>query len=449
MPKTLIHNATIINEGKSFIGFVLIENEFISDVNAGTPPENYFTDANVINANRNLLFPGVIDTHVHFREPGLTEKACIATESKAALAGGVTSFVDMPNTIPTTNSIALWEEKMEIAKKDSYINYNFFISPNSSNIKEINDFDASKICGVKMFLGNSTGNLKEENSNFIEEAFKNIKLPIVAHCEDDEIIAKNTEAAKEKYGNDFPADIHAIIRNEEACYKSSEYAVNLAKKYGTRLHIAHISTEKELKLLDNSIPLSQKKITAEVCPHHLHFSSDDYAKLGNKLKVNPAVKSLRHKNALLKGLVNNEIDIIATDHAPHLLESKLKPYFESPSGMPMIQHSLQLMMNFVNDEKMSIEMLVDKMCHAPAICFNIKNRGFIKKGYFADLVIFNKNKKEIVKKENILYKCKWSAIEGLELSGCVEKTFVNGMLAFDNGNFAEQKHAMPLTFNRN
>jgi dihydroorotase len=442
----LIRNAKILNEGQQYTGYVLISGQFIEAVGKGDmePPAG----CTVINATGLLLLPGVIDCHVHFREPGVTHKADLATESRAAVAGGVTSFFEMPNTQPQTVTLELLEQKMALAAEKSLANYSFFLGASNDNINEIVNADSKTICGVKVFFGASTGNMLVDKIGALEEIFKRSPIPVAAHCEDESIIRKNSEAMRLKYGEDVPIEMHPVIRSSEACFRSSELAVSLARKYNTRLHITHLSTAAELELLDNTIPLAEKRITAEVCTHYLWFCDEDYARLGTKLKVNPAIKSASDKTALLQGLLDNRIDIISTDHAPHLAEEKANTYFKAPSGTPLVQHSLPAMLQMAKEGEIQLTALVEKMCHAPAICYNIEKRGFIREGYYADLVLVNPDKQFTVTKDNILYKCGWSVFEGTIFGSRVEKTFVNGNLVFDNGKMNDAVKGMRLTFDR-
>jgi dihydroorotase len=442
----LIHNATIVNEGRPFAGYVLIRGQRILAVGEGDVEAD--STCEVVDANGMLLLPGIIDCHVHFREPGVTHKGDISTESRAAVAGGVTSFFEMPNTQPQTVTLALLEQKMAIAAEKSVANYSFFLGASNDNIAEIVNADPRSVCGVKVFFGASTGNMLVDKITSLEEIFKKSPIPVAAHCEDETIIRANSEAMKLKYGEDVPIEMHPVIRNSEACYRSSELAVNLARKHNTRLHITHLSTAAELSLLENNIPLSEKRITAEVCTHYLWFCDQDYARLGTKLKVNPAIKSANDQEALLQGLIKNKIDIISTDHAPHLADEKANTYFKAPSGTPLVQHSLPAMLQMVKQGKMAITTLVEKMCHAPAICYNIEKRGFIRPGYFADLVLVNTENPFTVEKENILYKCNWSVFEGTTFDAQVEKTYVNGHLVFDKGKIDDTKKGLRITFDR-
>jgi len=442
----LIRNATIVNEGREFIGFVRISGQKIVSVGEGDiEPDN---NCETIDARGLLLLPGIIDCHVHFREPGVTHKADLASETRAAVAGGVTSFFEMPNTQPQTITLDLLEQKMALAAEKSLANYSFFLGASNDNINEIVNADPQKVCGVKVFFGASTGNMLVDKMDALIEIFKRSPIPVAAHCEDEAIIRANSEAMKAKYGDAVPVEMHPVIRNVEACFRSSELAVTLARKYNTRLHITHLSTEAELSLFDNALPLDKKRITTEACTHYLWFCDEDYATLGTKLKVNPAIKSSADRAALLNGLLENKVDIITTDHAPHLAEEKEATYFKAPSGTPLVQHSLPAMMQMVKQGKISLTALVEKMCHAPAQCYNIENRGFIRPGYFADLVLVNPDRKFTVKKDNILYKCGWSVFEGITFDAQIEKTFVNGHLAFDNGLIDDTEKGQRLTFNR-
>ena len=443
----LIRNATIVNEGRQFYGYVLFGDELIKAVGEGDIAPA--ADCEVVDASGLLLLPGIIDCHVHFREPGITHKADLSTESRAAVAGGVTSFFEMPNTQPQTVTLQLLEQKMALAAQKSLANYSFFLGASNSNINEIVNADPHTVCGVKVFFGASTGNMLVDNIKTLEEIFRLSPVPVAAHCEDEAIIRANTEAMRLKYGENVPVEMHPLIRNSESCFLSGELAVTLARKYNTRLHITHLSTAAELSLLDNTIPLPQKRITAEVCAHYLWFCDEDYARLGTKLKVNPAIKSSSDKIALMKGLLDNKVDIISTDHAPHLAEEKANTYFKAPSGTPLVQHSLPAMLQMVKQGKIDLVTMVEKMCHAPAICYNIEKRGFIRPGYFADLVLVNPDHQFTVTKENILYKCGWSVFEGTTFDASVEKTFVNGHLAFDKGIINDKLKGLRLTFDRN
>lgn len=446
MPGVLIRNATIVNEGKTFRGDILIENGIITHIGSGitSHPDN----CRIIDAEGKYLLPGVIDTHVHFREPGLVYKADIYTESRAAVAGGVTSFMDMPNTFPPVLTQELLEEKYTIASKKSIANYSFYMGSSNNNYEEVIKTNPATVCGVKIYLGSSTGNMLVDNPESIEKLFGIKNLLIAVHCEEESIIKENAKKIREQYGENPPASSHPIIRNEECCYYSSHHAVDLAKKLGTRLHIVHVSTAKETSLLDNTIPLEQKQITAEVCPHHLWFSDKDYASKGNMIKWNPAIKSEQDKQGLLQALLENKIDTIATDHAPHTHDEKEQAYFSCPSGGPMVQHSLMLMLELHHRREISIEQIVEKMCHAPATCFRIQKRGFIREGYWADLVMVDLSSPWKVEKSNILYKCQWSPLEGETLHAKVTHTFVNGNLAYIHGSFNETTVGQRILFDK-
>ena len=442
--RVLIKNSIIINEGKSFKSDLLIEGLYIKKI---AKKINEIADK-TINAEGMLLIPGVIDDQVHFREPGLTHKADIYTESKAAIAGGITSFMEMPNTKPQVLTQKLLEDKFEIASKNSIANYSFFMGASNDNIEEVLKTNPKEVAAIKIFMGSSTGNMLVDNITTLEKIFSECKMLIAVHCEDENIIQYNLNKAKEKYGNKIPISMHPEIRSVEACYSSSSMAVKMAKKHNTRLHVFHISTEKELELFDNKIPLNEKLITSEVCIHHLYFHKEDYNKYGSLIKWNPAIKEKSDKDALLKGLLNDKLDVIATDHAPHTLDEKNKNYLEAPSGGPLVQHALPAMLELVNKEKINYEKVVEKMCHNPAICFQIEKRGFIKEGFYADLVLINPDHSWKVQKSNILYKCKWSPFEGKKFSHSISHTFVNGNLVYKKGVFNEEKKGMRLKFIR-
>ncbi len=442
----LIRNAFVVNEGKTVKEDILIENGLISEI---APVINsYPANTQIIEAGGKHLLPGVIDTHVHFREPGLVYKADIYTESKAAVAGGVTSFMDMPNTFPPVLTQDLLEEKYTIASEKSLANYSFYMGTSNDNFDEVIKTNKKNVCGVKIYLGSSTGNMLVDNPASIEKLFKNSNLLIAVHCEEESIIKANAQRIKNEYGDNPPPSIHPVIRNEECCYVSSSHAVELAKKMGTRLHIVHVSTAKETGLFDNSVPLEEKKITAEVCPHHLWFSNKDYAEKGNLIKWNPAIKTEQDKTGLLQALLSNKIDTIATDHAPHTHDEKEQAYFSCPSGGPMVQHSLAVMLELSKLGKLPIERVVEKMCHAPATCFHVQKRGFIRKGYWADLVLVDLDLPWKVEKNNILYKCQWSPLEGETFHSKVTHTFVNGNLVYENGTFSEGVKGQRILFNR-
>lgn len=442
----LIQNATIINEGKSTKGSVLIEGEIIKAVYTNNEiPSEILNRATVINAEGLWLIPGVIDDQVHFRDPGLTHKGDLASESKAAIAGGVTSFMEMPNTKPQTTSIEALDAKFEVASQKSYANYSFYLGATNDNLAELRKIDKKNTCGVKIFMGSSTGNMLVDKRKALEGIFAEIDMIITTHCEEEEIIQKNIAYYKNLLGDDIPVKYHPLIRSAEACYQSSAKAVELADKYGARLHILHLSTEREISLFDIK-PLAEKKITGEVCVHHFWFSDEDYEKYGNRIKWNPAVKTKQDRDALLQGLLKGKLDVVATDHAPHLLEEKVGGCLQAASGGPLVQHSLQMMLELSKQGKISKEEVVDKMCHAPATLFRVNKRGYIREGYFADLVLVNPNKDYTITQDNILYKCKWSPLENETVSTSIEKTFLNGQIAFENGQVNEVR-GQALTFN--
>lgn len=437
----VIKQATLINEGQRYVADVWVKNGRIEKIanEINTPSE-----AQEINAEGLWLLPGVIDDQVHFREPGLTHKANIASESKAAVAGGVTSFMEMPNTNPTATTQERLEEKYQIAAQSSVANYSFFMGVANNNIEEVLATNKKKneVCGIKIFMGSSTGDMLVDNEHTLNTIFRETELLIATHCEDEAIIKAN----KAKYTNADHARYHPVIRDVAACYASSSLAVSLAQKYNTRLHILHITTAEELKLFRNDIPLAEKKITNEVCVHHLHFTADDYENLGNLIQCNPAIKAKENKTALWEGLLNDTLDIIATDHAPHTWEEKQAPYGQAPSGLPLVQHSLPLMLQYVKEGKITIEKVVEKMCHAPAVCFQIRERGFIREGYYADLVLVNPNQQYTVSKENILYKCGWSPLEGQTLPMSIHATLVNGNIVYQNNKVYDNIHGQRLLF---
>jgi len=441
---TLIKNAKLVNEGQVYQADVLIENQLIKEISREISIEADYT----IDAKGLHLLPGVIDDQVHFREPGLTHKANIYSESKAAVAGGITSFMEMPNTNPQALTQELLEDKYVIASKTSIANYSFFMGASNDNLEEVLKTDPKKVGAIKIFMGSSTGNMLVDNRNVLEEIFKKSPMLIAVHCEDEQTIQDNTIAAKKEFGEEVPISEHPNIRSADACYKSSSMAVELAKKYNTRLHVFHLSTEKEISLFNNTLPLAKKLITAEVCIHHLWFDESKYAEKGTLIKWNPAVKKASDKEALFQALLDDKLDVIATDHAPHTLEEKSNTYFNAPSGGPLVQHALPAMLAFVKQEKISIEKVVEKMCHNPAICFKVENRGFIREGYFADLVLVNLDKPWEVNKNNILYKCGWSPFEGETFNAQITHTFVNGHIAYEYGNFDETQRGMRLTFDR-
>ncbi len=440
----LIKNANIVNEGEVYKSDLLIEDRIIKLISEEI---NCKADV-IINADGLYLLPGIIDDQVHFREPGLTHKADIYSESKAAVSGGITSYMEMPNTQPQALTQELLEEKYKIASKKSFANYSFFMGASNDNLSEVLNTNPKNVGAVKIFMGSSTGNMLVDDKNILEEIFSKSPMLIAVHCEDEDIIRNNIQLARLKYGEDIPMQEHPNIRNVEACYKSSSLAVSLAKKYNTRLHVFHISTEKELDLFDNTIELKDKKITAEVCVHHLFFDDTYYESKGSLIKWNPAVKKKSDKEALLQGLLDGRLDVIATDHAPHTLHEKSNTYFNAPSGGPLVQHALPAMLDFVHKGKFDLTNLVEKMCHNPAICFQIAGRGFIRENFFADLVLVDINKPWKVTKENILYKCGWSPFEGNVFQSKVTHTFVNGHLVYHNGEFDESQKGMRLIFDR-
>ena len=445
MSTLLIRNAKLVNEGKVYFADVFIKNNIIEkiDTNGIAMPAD-----KVINAEGLYLMPGVIDDQVHFREPGLTHKGEIYTEAKAAVAGGITSYMEMPNTMPSATTLELLEEKYTRASQCSLANYSFFMGTTNTNLNELLQVDPTKVCGVKIFMGSSTGNMVVDDMNALEQVFAQVKTLIATHCEDDPMIKQNAHTYKEKYGDAVDATYHHLIRSAEACYKSSSFAVELAKKHNTRLHILHISTAKELELFRNDIPLSQKRITAEACIHHLWFTEADYKEKGNYIKWNPAVKTAADRDAIFAAVLDGRIDVIATDHAPHTVEEKEHHYFAAPSGGPLVQHSLNAMLEFYHQGKISLETIVQKMCHNVAEMFEIDRRGFIREGYYADLVLVDLNKNYTVDKSNLLYKCGWSPFEGTTFNSIVTHTIVSGHLVYDNGKFDESKFGKRLRFNR-
>lgn len=445
MSKTyILRSATIVNEGKQFQADILIKNGIIEKI-GGTITAA--PSAEVIDLNGKYVVPGCIDDQVHFREPGLTHKANIATESRAAVAGGITAFMEMPNTVPNALTQELLENKYQIASQTSIANYSFFMGASNENIEEVLKTDIRNVCGVKIFMGSSTGNMLVDKEQALEGFFEKCPPVLIAtHCEDEATIRANIEKYRGIYGEDVPVELHPVIRNEEACYLSSSLAVRLAKKYNSRLHILHISTAKELELFDNTIPLEQKKITAEACIHHMWFSEEDYKTKGNFIKWNPAVKTASDRDAIFQAVLDNKIDVIATDHAPHTIEEKQQSYFKAPSGGPLVQHALQAMLEKVEQGKITIERVVEKMAHAPAVLFRINKRGFIREGYYADLVVLDK-KQHTVQKSNLLYKCGWSPFEGTTFTYSIDKTFVNGSLVFENGRIIEGTAGSRMTFN--
>ncbi|MCR9229179.1 MAG: dihydroorotase [Flavobacteriaceae bacterium] len=444
MSRILLKNAKIVNENSIFGSDVLLEGDFISKIDSNISHAN----AKVIDLEGDVLLPGIIDDQVHFREPGLTHKGTIATESRAAIAGGITTFMEQPNTIPQTTTIEKLEEKFAIAAQDSSANYSFLFGGTNDNLEELKRLDKNACSGVKLFLGSSTGNMLVDNEEVLEKIFSNTEMVISAHCEDEGTIRANLAKYKEMYGDNIPIEMHPVIRSAEACYLSSSNAIALAKKTGARLHVFHVSTGMETDLFTNKVPLEQKKITAEVCIHHLWFSDGDYAEKGTHIKWNPAVKTAADRKKLWEALLDDRFDVIATDHAPHTLEEKDNPYTSAPSGGPLVQHALLAMLQKEREGIISLGRIVEKMCHNPAKLFDIDRRGFIREGYYADLVQVNQHSKNEVKKANLFYKCGWSPFEGVTFDSEVRRTFVNGLLAYENGNFSAEKKAKRLTFNR-
>ena len=444
MSRILIKNARIVNEGQIISSDLLIENKRINRID----PDITEDSAKVIDVEGSFVIPGIIDDQVHFREPGLTHKGEIYTESRAAIAGGITSFMEQPNTNPQTTTIEKLEEKFNMAKRSAFANYSFLLGGTNDNLEEIKRLDKMACSGIKLFLGSSTGNMLVDDEEVIERIFSSTDMVISAHCEDESTIRKNLELYQAKYGDDIPVEYHPLIRSEQACYLSSSRAIDLAQQTGARLHVFHVSTARETELFRNDIPLKEKKITAEVCLHHLWFSQEDYAEKGTHIKWNPAVKTSDDRDGLWTALLDDRIDILATDHAPHTLAEKDNVYTKAPSGGPLVQHLLPAMLEHYLDGRITLEKMVLKMCHNPAWLFDVEDRGFVKEGYYADLVVFDCDSPWEVNKENILYKCGWSPFEGSSFRSRVSHTFVNGHLAYENGQLSSQKNAMRLTFNR-
>ena len=445
MTNYVLKNAQIVNEGRIIASDLRIENGRIAKIATDITP----TPGDIVlDVKGKHVFPGMIDDQVHFREPGLTHKATIASEARAAVAGGVTSFMEMPNTVPNALTQALLADKYAIAAAGSLANYSFFMGAGNDNLEEVLKTNSRDVCGIKIFMGSSTGNMLVDNAQTLEKLFSSCEMLIATHCEDEPTVRARTALFKEKYPENAPAYIHPLVRNEEACYLSSSMAVDLAKKNNTRLHILHISTEEELALFERGKAVKDKKITAEVCVHHLWFDAAQYDTLGNQIKCNPAIKDAHHKTALRKALVSGELDIIATDHAPHTWEEKSQEFWKSPSGLPLVQHPLLLMIDLAKEGHISLELIAEKTAHAVADCFQIEDRGYIREGYWADLAIVDLNKPLKVSKENILYQCGWSPLEGHTLSASVEHTFVSGHLAYSQGSFDESKTGKRLLFNR-
>lgn len=444
MSTTLIKGAYVVNEGETKQLDVLVKDQHIVKIAESIPQDG----AEIIDATGRYLLPGMIDDQVHFREPGLTHKASIATESRAAVAGGITSFIEMPNTVPQATTLPLLEEKFAVAAKDSLANYSFMFGGTNDNIAEIKKVDKNKVAGLKLFLGSSTGNMLVDDQDVLREIFSTTDLVISVHCEDEPTVKANLAAHIEKYGDDIPIELHPVIRSHEACYLSSSTAIKLAKETGARLHVFHLSTAQETALFRNDIPLKEKKITAEVCVHHLWFSQEDYAEKGTHIKWNPAVKTAEDRTALWEALNDDRIDVLATDHAPHTLDEKANPYTTAPSGGPLVQHALPALLTAVKQGKIALEKLVEKACHNPAILFQIEKRGYLKEGYFADMVLVDLDAKTTVTKDNILYKCGWSPFEGTDFDAQILQTWVNGKSVYKTGRIIENKAAMRLTFDR-
>lgn len=445
MTKILLKNAKAVGEGSIFETDLLIDGKHIVRLDTDISESN----AKTIDLNGNLLLPGVIDDQVHFREPGLTHKGNIRSESRAAVAGGITTYMEQPNTIPQTTTLEKLEEKFQRATKESFANYSFLFGGTNDNLEELKRLDKNQCSGVKLFLGSSTGNMLVDDETVLEQIFRNTEMVISAHCEDEQTIRENLRYYKDRFGDDIPIQYHHKIRSAEACYLSSSKAIALAQKTGARLHVFHLSTAGEMELFRNDVPLQEKQITAEVCIHHLWFSDEDYAKKGTLIKWNPAVKTPGDRKGLWEALLDGRIDVIATDHAPHTFEEKDNVYTKAPSGGPLVQHALVAMLQKHKEGDITLEQLVQKMCHNPAILFDIEKRGYIREGYYADLVQVDLNAPWEVKKPNIFYKCGWSPFEGTTFDAQVKRTFVNGHLAFDQGTISNERHAMRLTFDRN
>ncbi len=442
MKSYIIKNASIVNEGKIVEGDVLVKDGRIEKIAPGISSDS----AAIVDASGKHLFPGVIDDQVHFREPGLTHKGDLYTEPRAAVAGGITSFMEMPNTIPNTLTQELLEEKYALAAQKSLANFSFYMGASNENLEEVLKTDSSTVCGVKIFMGSSTGDMLVDNKSVLEKIFSRSPMLIAVHCEDEQTIRKNMQAYRDEYGENVPMKFHPLIRSAEACYKSSSLAVSLAKKFNTRLHVLHLTTAKEMELFTNAVPLKEKRITAEVCVHHLWFDEKDYEQLDTLIKWNPAIKTKNDKEELLKALLDNRIDVIATDHAPHTLDEKHQTYFKAPSGGPLVQHSLVAMLEFYHQKKISLEKIAEKMSHAVAECFRVRERGFIREGYWADLVLVDLKRSWKVKQRNVLSKCGWSPFEETVFKSSVTHTFVNGKLVYSNGEFDESEKGKRILF---
>lgn len=443
MQERILRNGRMVNRGQIIEGDIWLKDGRIKQI---SPVIQTPVSIVEVDLNGRLVLPGIIDDQVHFREPGLTHKAQIYTESRAAVAGGTTSFMEMPNTKPAALTRELLEKKYDIASRDSIANYSFFMGTSNDNLEEVLRTDPIHVCGIKIFMGSSTGNMLVDDRRTLDNLFSRSHMLIATHCEDEQTINDHLEEYKAKCGDEIPFTAHPIIRDELACYRSSSMAVELAKQHNTRLHILHLTTAKELELFDHTIPLKEKRITAEVCVHHLHFSADDYPQLGSLIKCNPAIKFSSDREALWQGLLDNKLDIIATDHAPHTWDEKQQKYLEAPSGLPLVQHGLVLMLQAVHAGKLSLEKLVEKMCHAPADCFRIPDRGYLDEGAFADLVVVNPEVEWTIHKDQLYYKCKWSPLEGVTMKGRVDQTYVNGNLVFDQGHIVSEKPGQRLVF---
>ncbi len=447
--KTLICNARIVNEGQVKDGAILIENDTISEIYSTPNPDiSLHTSDRILDAGFNYVLPGVIDDQVHFRQPGLTHKAQIYTESMAAVTGGVTSFMEMPNTLPQAITTQLLDEKFQLAAQESFANFSFYMGATNQNTEELLKIDPARVCGIKVFMGASTGNMLVDSDDALEAIFSNAKTLVAVHCEDETTIRENLQIYQGKFGENIPPEYHPRIRNHHACLLSSEKAVALAQKHNTRLHVLHLSTAGETRLFDNTLPLEKKRITGEVCVHHLWFTDDDYAAKGNFIKWNPAIKSKKDREKLWESIINGTLDVVATDHAPHLKEEKSQPYLKAPSGGPLVQHSLQAMFDAVTDRSLPVHLIAQWMSHNPAVCFKVYKRGFIRKGYFADLVILDPDKPYTVNHENILYKCKWSPFEGHTFRATPTHTIINGQVVFQNGKVDQDFRGQPLEFVR-
>ena len=445
MASILILNGTLVNENQIFEADIFIKDDLIEEI--GKDLQHKEADR-VIDATGKMILPGLIDDQVHFREPGLTHKGEIYMESRAAVAGGITSFMEMPNTVPNALTQELLQDKYDIAAQNSLANYSFYMGASNDNLDEVLKTDPKNVCGTKIFMGSSTGNMLVDNQKTLEGIFANSPTIIATHCESEEVIQRNTRAAKEKYGEVVPMAMNPIIRDEEACYESSSFAVALAKKSGARLHILHISTAKELELFDNTIPLKDKKITAEACIHHIWFSDADYAEKGSLIKWNPAVKTAADRDAILQGVIDNKIDVFATDHAPHTLEEKQNSYFSAPSGGPLVQHCLPALLDLYHQGKISLEKIVEKSSHAVADLFDVERRGYIREGYYADLVLVDLAQSNEVTKSSLLYKCQWSPFEGYTFNSSVTHTIINGKVSYEEGKLIEVGPGMRLKFTR-